>query len=284
MEHQKKILSLVSTCSFIIGDFYDLCKPIFDYKEKFDCPELVWILGQLCISCHLTSESVLILIGNLKLWDAEILIRSIFEGTIKYLFLSIGNMEERKNKFNEFIKILPDISHLKRHKRITTLLEFANSFPEEEADNFRKLLLSENDFNEYTKKYPKTLIKKIEQKWSFNEMIKEISTAYSDYKSLLGFGYIYGMNSHFIHKDGDSINLYLDRFFRNEERQLSIELAHSVREFSDLISMAALRTKVLLSLYNHNSDSIKLIFEKYKDFFGETNIIQKEWRNIEAKY
>src|SRR5258708_1249053 len=42
-------------------------------------------------SCYLTSESALLLVGFRRLWDVEILIRSVVEGTYKFIYLCLGN-------------------------------------------------------------------------------------------------------------------------------------------------------------------------------------------------
>jgi len=75
------------------------------------------VIAQLQISCHLTSESTLLLILNCKIWDADILLRSVLEGTFKLIFLLKGSNEEQISKAKEYWELLPDIMRLRRHLR-----------------------------------------------------------------------------------------------------------------------------------------------------------------------
>jgi len=89
-----------------IYDYLMLCVPIFEELQKGD-QEQVFVYRQLAVSCHLTSESALLLIEHGCLWDAEILIRSVTEGTAKFAFMAIGTCEERAKKVKEYWIDLP---------------------------------------------------------------------------------------------------------------------------------------------------------------------------------
>ncbi|OHB52350.1 MAG: hypothetical protein A2Y12_19490 [Planctomycetes bacterium GWF2_42_9] len=100
-----------------LGDTYDVCKPFLDKDSQCLNPLVRFVIAQLQISCHLTSESTLLLILNCKIWDADILLRSVLEGTFKLIFLLKGSNEEQISKAKEYWELLPDIMRLRRHLR-----------------------------------------------------------------------------------------------------------------------------------------------------------------------
>jgi len=137
---EKILYGLGGKASFALREYLDICAPYFHGSPRLD-PKLQWVLTQLALSCHLTSESALILIGNYRLWDTELLIRSVLEGTLKFIFLCIGDEDEPTNKVNEYLEDLPGIKALKRHQHIQTFLSKIHN-PESKAWlPFRELLL-----------------------------------------------------------------------------------------------------------------------------------------------
>ena len=56
------------------------------YEKPGLPPKTLFVLRLLLINSHITSESALLLIGQVRLWDAEMLIRSVLEGTVRFLY------------------------------------------------------------------------------------------------------------------------------------------------------------------------------------------------------
>ncbi|WP_342426708.1 hypothetical protein [Paenibacillus sp. FSL L8-0158] len=123
---QETLMKLARQASFILHDYYVLTSAYFN-KDLDISENHRYVLKQLPVSCQLTSESSLVLIANVRLWDNEMLLRSIMEGTIKFVYLTLGTNEERESKINEFWEVLPAISEIKRTKRAKTLVD---SLPE----------------------------------------------------------------------------------------------------------------------------------------------------------
>lgn len=66
----------VAACSQAVDDYLELTSP-FLLEQPSIAPKSQWALKQLSISCNLSSESSLLLISYLRLWDAEMLLRSV---------------------------------------------------------------------------------------------------------------------------------------------------------------------------------------------------------------
>jgi hypothetical protein len=94
-EGQKNLMSWAAVCSHSIGDAFDeTIATLNDVSRLQGAHQL--ILRQLLISCHLSSESVLILVSNVRLWDAETILRSVIEGTFKFVYLCLGACRENR--------------------------------------------------------------------------------------------------------------------------------------------------------------------------------------------
>jgi len=90
MNHvQKVLLEFAGRASYILHEYFQLISAYFE-RESEILNYHQYVLKQLPISCQLTSESSLILVGNVRMWDNEILLRSIMEGTVKFLYLTLG--------------------------------------------------------------------------------------------------------------------------------------------------------------------------------------------------
>lgn len=119
-EEINKFIVWASKGSKAVDEFLDLTSPFLLEQPQIE-PQLQWVLKQLAISCSQTSESALLLISYEHLWDAEILVRSVIEGTLKYAFLCVGSENELLEKVQEYWEDLPEITRMKRHGRVQAL-------------------------------------------------------------------------------------------------------------------------------------------------------------------
>jgi hypothetical protein len=286
---QLQLMQWSSKCSFALGEYFDLCKPFLLGEPKID-PKLQFVLSQLFISCHLTSESVFILIGNVKLWDSDILIRAVIEGTFKYLFLCAGNKNEQQIKLKEYWDDIPEINRIKSHLRIQEFLSKIDAIGENsKADEWkplRDLLLNSDELGDLQSRYPRRVRQQIEQKWSFNEIAHFLSKPENDlggYSGMKNMDFFYGMASHMVHQDADAISIIWDRNRREPERLSAIELAHGARGLSDLIAMAAIRSVATLRLHEKDIKPVKELSVSHQSFLNEMDTAYKIWFDIEYK-
>lgn len=284
MDNQERIGPWVFEGSRLVAEYINLCLRFIDEKRTFEH----WIADQLAVSCQLTSESTFILIDNLHLWDAEILIRSVTEGSFKLLYLSIGDNDSRKTKFSEYWEDLWNINLLKRHRRFSDFLSKVDNPNADEWLPLKGNILNQRELDELEGKYPRSDRQRIEQKWSFNEILKSLSRPdidYSGYSAVTGMSYGYGIASNLIHQDSDAIRLIWDRCNREPERRTSLELAHAAREVSDLVTFAMMRTYSIFRLHDADREPFNQLNAIYeKGLALELKQAQVEWWNIESQY
>src|SRR2546421_265814 len=93
--------------SHFIGDCFDVAKPYIDKDFRDIDPLVRFAAAQLFIDCHLSSESVLLLIQGQKEWDADLVVRAVMEGSIKFTYMLHGGADEISKKVVEFWDTLP---------------------------------------------------------------------------------------------------------------------------------------------------------------------------------
>lgn len=155
--------------SHCLGDTYDTCNPFLDKDNTLLEPSVRFVSAQLQISCHLTSESIFLLILNGKIWDADILLRSVLEGTFKFVYLLIGSPEEQKRKANEYWNIMPDMARLARHYRASNILKAVDrEHGKLKWQPIRELTIDSLEAELLSKKYTRKEKQKLSQQWSFS--------------------------------------------------------------------------------------------------------------------
>lgn len=192
-------------------------------------------------------QSLNLLIQGGQLWDAEIVYRSALECSTKLIYVCIADDVEKKVRIREFFHDLQEVDYLER--TIKAEIAVDNSDDEQTRILLSGVVLSkEYEFN-LREKWPKKTRKMLKQKWSFSEMVREI-TCYNDnnldltkYSSLY---YSYNLSSHFIHADQTAIELTWDR----NNNRTSLELqelvsSHTSKMLTDPVSMLVICLKAI---------------------------------------
>lgn len=280
---QNTLLPLVSETSVAIGEGFDACASILNSSHSHADRQTA-ILRLLLDSCHLTSESVLILIGNVKLWDADILMRSVAEGTMKFSYLAFGSREEVEQKVHEYDDVMPASTQLKRHDRLSQFLSVVNNPNADEWRPYRDLLLNQQDERNIRDQHPKVMRKEVERKWSFHGLLQSLSDSNIRlFKDFIHLFYNYGMSSHVLHQDSDGIGMIWERNNRSEVRRNAVEIAHGCRILSDLMAMSTVKHAMASHLSGQSEKEAMLLYRKHgavhqviKEHLQRWNVIEYE--------
>ncbi|MBH1959616.1 MAG: hypothetical protein I8H68_05860 [Flavobacteriia bacterium] len=229
---------------------------LFIVKENFDRLKMVFPLAEFIMERF---ETVITLCINGLLWDCEIILRSTQETFVKYLYMLDGEQPDVDIKIDEYWKSLAEIQSLKMSSQAKLNLELLddNDFSK---IAFLPLVLSEEEEKRLKLKWPKKERSKLEQKWSFSQMVLELSANKNnimrDYIMLLTFNY--RMGSHIIHGDETGIGIINERRNREAEENLKAEQGHYLRILSDVLSyntLLSVQTMAFLKL-EKESDNI----------------------------
>jgi len=101
-----------------------------------------WIVRQLNLASHLTSESALLVLAYDRPWDAEMMMRSIAEGTVKLAFIALGTAEERVQRAHDFFHVGMDLLHYADDRKLRDFLSRVDE-GDERWRPFREMLLAE---------------------------------------------------------------------------------------------------------------------------------------------
>lgn len=271
-----------STASHLICECVDMCKPYIDKNYNGLNPLVRFVSTQLFLDCHFSSESVLILIAHRKEWDADLLSRSVLEGTLKYTYLMHGTENDRLEKTNEYWEVIPNLMELNRNSRVKKILDFFDGYEKEEWKPLSELLLTESRLDLIKNKYDKKQRNAILQKWSFSEIGKYfVSLNDKRFHSLALMAHGYGMNSHLVHKDGDGVGMVWDRSQRDDQRKEAVTIAHCARIISDLCNFAFLRSTFLYKACGFNKFPTENFEKKYSELFRDLEKAQSYFMEIE---
>lgn len=271
-----------ASASHFIGDCFDCVQPYIDRDFPGLPAKIRFVSAQFYLDCHLTSESTLILIKEARGWDAEILARSVMEGTIKYYYMLSGNISEISRKVAEYWDLIPLFSSLKHSQRAKKYLSEPLA-PKTHAETFTDLILADSDMEEILEKWPKQKRKSLEKSWSFSEILHFFSQSPDEEKRLLvHLAHGYGMSSHLLHKDADGIGMVWERSQREAVRRDAVTIGHVARIISDICTFARLRTFALLVACEKSTAVLQELDERYSVFFTDLN---KAWEHFhETEY
>jgi len=268
--------------SHYIGECFDHCQHLLDQDNSTLDSSVRFISTQLYLDCHFSSESSLILIQEGKEWDADIINRSIIEGTVKYLYMIACDDVSKKERAHEYWYILPKFSAIKRHQRAKDLLDAINGYDDSNWQAIKEQLLSEEKIAEFRSGLNRNERKAIEQKWSFSEIVNEFAKSKQDgLEMLVHLAYNYGMSSHLIHKDGDGVGMVWDRCMREPKRQMAVKLGHSSRIISDICVLSRLRSMYLMKACSEDYKVLSELETKYKHLFSELAMAIENFNKVE---
>lgn len=179
-------------------------------------------------------ETVLTLAIDDRIWDAEIILRSALETFIKFLFITTADKNEQKKRIEEYWISLAEINKLKLSEQGKKNLKlFSHSEMHQIA--YLPLVLPENEESQLREKWTKSERQKVEQRWSFTEMILSISKAYEGkpLEMLVALTHSYRMSSHVLHGDETGIQIIRERESRDQEEYEKAHRGHFLRLLSD---------------------------------------------------
>lgn len=244
-----KILEVDHIIKALFYSLAPLYKPNHSNEQRITVP--------LFTSLHSTSESILILLQNRGVFDADILLRSVMEGSVKYCYLMVGSTNEKASKCNEYEHILFEIDRLNDHKKAKEAVEILKIFSQNNTGPFESMILPEEEANILSEKYSAKTRNMITNKWSYQVLLRKLSEDYEEYKAQLGTLSTYAMICHNCHYDWTGVSA------RNEEIMSSpdgsnelYDYMHALRIISNTLSMYLFRVLEYMRCNQFSSDQL----------------------------
>lgn len=183
------------------------------------------------------AQGVYCLLVNGLVWDAEIVLRSVYECFAKVVLISTTEASERDGLVEEYWDVLSAIYDRKGAQKSQPAEALSKRFSEDDARIFRHL--RDSDLFRIDPTGNKRSRDEIEQRWSFSGIIKAVAKGGHIGKlvGLDGLNHAYSMGSHVAHCSPKAFDLLEDRALRGDDLPL-LEVSHICRMLSDMTSLA----------------------------------------------
>lgn len=182
---------------------------------------------------------------------------------------------------DEFLDDLRNVSKLKNHQRVSAFLAEVDDTPLDEWAVLRQVLMEDTEVDALRLRYPRQVVQRLQQKWSFNEMALTLAktdkavTSFEPLQKLLT--YSYGIGSHLIHQDANALELICNRNQQSSQELEHVQVAHATRQMNDLMIMAHLRTVLTFKLHGADMKPVSDLFEEHKPLFAEWDALRQKW-------
>ncbi|MBN3804977.1 hypothetical protein GXB81_18245 [Paraburkholderia sp. Ac-20336] len=270
--------------SRLIFDCFDQAKPYLDQAYEGLPPLVRFVAAQLFIDCHLSSESSLLLIQSGKEWDADLISRSVMEGSVKLAYMLYGSSSEIESKVGEYWHVLPLFFAIRHAEHARQFLDAVPDADAPEWHSFKELLVEPEEVSLIRESYSKRARQEIEERWSFAGICRFFArTEEPGLRHFVHLAHGYSMSSHLIHKDADSIGMIWERSTRDEARQTAASLGHSARVISDACAFARLRLLSLLRACGEPKKVLSDIDVKYADLTEKLTSANRYFNEVEYR-
>jgi hypothetical protein len=263
-------------------DLMPLHAPLREVQAEHNHRRALMLLSTECLG---RSQTIFYLILGLRLWDAEILGRVLFEGTVKFAYI-LESPSTVRERLVEFSEVLPAISKLRWHGKAEEALAALGDDGSLGQQPYRDMILAPEELAEIRRKYPREERRRVEGRWGFTELATAIS------KPGGAFGPVgrsslhrYMVSSHLIHMTHEGVDMPLERDDRPVERRDAVALAHAARLVGDCFELTFLRAAAIRRFLGLPVDDLFEIRRRHEGLLSdleEANQVfgQTEYGNI----
>jgi len=177
------------------------------------------------------------LLVNGLIWDAEIVLRSVYEAFAKILLIALADPRQSEELLREFWTELSAIYDRRGALKAEKSEEFSKQFASEDARIFAGL--RDERLFKVAPTGNKKSRKEIEQRWSFAGIVEAIGKGdFGKFVGIEALSHQYGLASHLSHVSPKAFDLLEDRATRGSNKLL-LEVGHTCRICSDIVSLLA---------------------------------------------
>jgi hypothetical protein len=185
------------------------------------------------------SQAAYCLFVNGFVWDAEIIIRAVYETMAKIVYIGSCKEDDKDRLIDEYWNVLPAIFDMKGAQKAEAAKKLASRYGTAEDIRVFELLQNPEVFD-LKPSVDQKARKEVEHRWSFSQIIKTLSSDGGGRQRVPGIdalAHMYGMSSHLIHASPKAIDLMIDRATREDDLHC-LEVSHVCRMMSDIVSVA----------------------------------------------
>jgi hypothetical protein len=263
----------------LLRSLLPLMRPVAEHERW--SPEQKRTLSYLLAAAARSSESALLLTAYGQLWDAEVLVRSVFEGSLRFAYLlQVSDTFEQRHQEYSYDQFRTGL--LKDHAKAEELLRTLEDADQPSWKPLRDCLLSDEEHAEIAERFPKRERRALETRWGFIGILGELARSGDPlFRGFPGLAYGYAMASHILHADHIGTSIPLDRDRRSSGRRDAILLTHGVRLMSDIMACLQIRLAVGYRFTGHALDGLTEAQQAIDRLNASFGTIYEDWMNIE---
>jgi hypothetical protein len=186
------------------------------------------------------TQAAYCLIVNGLVWDAEVIIRVVYETFAKVAFLATASEEQRPELLHEYWELLGAVYDRQAALKAEPCERLFNCSG---RDGSSRVMATLRD-NRVYRTDPlgdKRFRKQLEQRWSFSGILEALNSGRHGIIPLIGievFAHNYSMSSHVAHANSRALDLLEDRATRGSDL-VPLEMGHICRMLSDMVSLTS---------------------------------------------
>lgn len=263
---------------FTLRSFLALMAPVGSHRWDSTARRTI---GDLASATARTSESALLLCAYGQLWDAEVLVRSVLEGTLKFAYL-LQSAENFAVRHREYAQDLFEIGLLKDHQKAASLLAATKDANAAEWQPIRDRLLPDEERERISQSLSPAVRRELERRWGFTGLVGELGKSGDPlFKDVGGTAFSYAMASHIQHVDAIGSSMPLERDLRPEQRREAVQLAHHGRLVGDPLRFMFLRLAVGYRFTGADVSPLREVKEAIDRQAEQFQEIYRQWMEIE---
>lgn len=239
------------------------------YKEHF--PKGQDVTVPLFTTLHSTSESILILLYNAAIFESDVLLRTVLEGTIKYCYLMSGDNETRNQKYLEYKCDLTEIDSLLDHRKALEAISILKEFSNNNTKPFETSVLSDERIAYLEGKYSRKKRNELKQKWSYGALLRELAKGNKEYEAQLGTMSSYALMSHFCHFDWTGVSSRNIQIVSAAKGDETYDVVHALRIISNVLSCYMFRITEYMRGNSYSSPKLISISMEIYSFIKSIN-------------
>lgn len=247
-----------------------------------DTPGISPTLAQLFNYQSSRNQAASLLVSRGYAWDAEIILRSFYETSAKILFICFSDDEQKLTLLDEFWNKLGSINDRRRARKA--------EFNIREDDSVSSAIfeaLTNDQMFDLEAKGNKSERKRLEQKWSFSEIIEALEGRAVNGKPLQGMRnllHAYGICSHLAHADCTALDMMTDRQIRPKQELQALQAGHAARIMSDQVSLTWFCADALRHHFKADFSDIKKMVSAFQKPMTFAEPIQSAFDESQRAY
>ncbi len=228
-----------------------------------------------------STESTLLLASYGQLWDAEVVLRSVFEASMKFAYI-VQTHENFEKRHDDFAEHQFQMALMKDDQKARDLLAALRDPNAPAWKPIRDMVLPDGERDHLRGKYDKAARRAVETRWGYAGLLNALTNSGDKvYEGFAGLAHGYAISSHIGHADYVGVSIPLERDLREPERRNAVHMTHLARLISDCFTCFLLRLNSVYRLISCDTAPLSIVAEQVSDLCSAMSPYYDDWLQME---